>query len=162
MTTEKYNDGEVGSLIWISLILGGVLLAVDFLYSAWNSMPEFWRIIGYVANGACAVLIAIIFAEWKDPNYDKYRVIFCVLAVLTIAYVAGFKAFSNENQSVIDDSNAAKHAFIESGNGISPFRTIVLNKYVDCSIQLLTKQEQKCVNELILKGYPKQNILVLR
>jgi hypothetical protein len=108
MTTEKRNDGELGSLFWITLIFGGVLAIVDFAYSAWDVMPEFWRIIGYVANGGCAFLIALIFIEMKNPNFDKYRVMFCVLAVLTIGYVAGFKAFSNENQSVIDDSNAAK------------------------------------------------------
>lgn len=102
------NDGELGSLFWMCIIFGGTLLGVSIFYSAWDAMPKFWQIIGYIALGVNAALIALIFAEYKDPNYDKYRKIFCVISFATIAYVAGFRVAQNEQNGVIDDSNAAK------------------------------------------------------
>ena len=106
MTTK--NDGEVSSLIWMCAIFGIALASVDIWYSAWHTMPEFFKILGYVLNGACVGLIILVFVEWKNPNFDKYRVIFCVLAVATLIYVGAFRGGSDEAKSVIDDSNKSK------------------------------------------------------
>lgn len=104
----KRNDGELGSLIWMCGIFGITLLGVAIFYSAWDEMPKFWQIIGYIALGVNAALIALIFAEMKDPNYDKYRKVFCVISFATIAYIAGFRVAQNESNAVNEDSNAAK------------------------------------------------------
>ena len=90
------------------IIFGGGLLGVACFYSAWDSMPKFWQIIGYIALGGNAALIALIFAEKNDPNYDKYRKVFCVTSLAALIFIAGFKVASNERNAVIDDSNAAK------------------------------------------------------
>lgn len=102
------NDGEVGSLIWMTAILGLTLLGVDLFYSTWHTMPEFFKIVGYILNGVCVALGVLIFAEWKDPNFDKYRKIFCVVAVAAILLVAGFRAGSNENKMFQQDVDKSK------------------------------------------------------
>jgi len=108
MTTEKRKDGELGSLLYICILFGGVLAIVDFCYSAWSSMSPFWQGVGVGLNVLCAILIAIIFIKMSDPNYDWIRKIFCALTMGTIIYVCGFRAALNERNSVIEDSNAAK------------------------------------------------------
>lgn len=102
------NDGELGSLYWLSFIFGGVLLFVDIFYSAWHTMPEGWRILGYFINGVCAALIALIFIERNNPNFDYCRKIFCVVAVAGFLYVGGWRVGSNENKMMQDDINKAK------------------------------------------------------
>lgn len=108
MTTEKRKDGELGSLFYMCILLGGILATVDFCYSAWNSMPTFWVGVGVGLNVVCALLIAAIFIKMNDPNYDWARKLFVVVAFISICYVAGFRVGLNESNSVIEDSNAAK------------------------------------------------------
>lgn len=108
MTVEKKKDGELLSLIIMTIIFGGLVTGISIGYSAWNEMGELWKIIGYIALIINAALIVIIFAKKDDPDYDKYRAIFCVLAVATALFIGGFRFSSNENKAVIDDSSAAK------------------------------------------------------
>lgn len=108
MTTEKRKDGELGSLFYMCLLLGGVLAIVDFAYSAWGTMSSFWVGVGIGLNVVCAILIAVIFIKMNDPNYDWTRHLFVVMAFISICYVAGFRVGLNESNSVIEDSNAVK------------------------------------------------------
>lgn len=108
----KRNDGELGSLFWMCTIFGGALLGVSIFYSAWETMPKFWQIVGYVALGVNAALIALIFAEMKDPNYDKYRKVFCITSLSTLIFIAGFRVAENEAAGVMEEANKNKMTYL--------------------------------------------------
>lgn len=111
-TRVRTKDGEMLSLFFISFLGFGVLAAVNLFYSDWPGMIDTWAYWG-AAIGVVGIIILIrvcfvMFKEWKDPNYDKYRHGFWIGCLLMIIYICGFKAANNEARSVIDDSNKAK------------------------------------------------------
>lgn len=112
MVRERKKDDEFLTLFIIAFLGLGVLFLVNLFYSDWPGMADtFWHwgaIIGVLGIAAVVAFVVIMFDRWKDPNYDKYRHCFWVGALIMVIYICAFKAFNNESNSVIDDSNQAK------------------------------------------------------
>lgn len=113
----RKTDNEIIGLIIITAIFGGTLLGCDIGYSNWAgmfhtpySMGLVFAILGHLGTIAAAV---IMFWEWDDPNFDKIRYWFCALALATLIYICAFRAFFNESNSVIEDSNSVKQQQIQ-------------------------------------------------
>ena len=113
MTVEKKNDGELFSLIWMTVIFGGLVAGISIWYSAWEQMGGLWKYIGYLCLIINAAFIVVIFAKKDDPVYDKYRALFCVFAVGTALFIGGFRFSKNESDMITEDSNAAKQEQIK-------------------------------------------------
>lgn len=111
MTTRtKAKDDEILILALVGAIFTFTLIGLDIWYSSYEIMGDAFRWIMYGGHFVLALCWITVFANWKDPAYDKWRGWAIILAVVLSLTVGIHHATDKENQQVIIDSkeNAAK------------------------------------------------------
>ena len=112
MTTQKRkNDDELPVLAILGGIFTIVLICMDIWYSSINLLSVALQTSMWAAQMLLAAVWVLVFAKWKDPNYDKYRYVAFWLSVLLMLVVGIHHAVDGrEAEQIIIDSkeNAAK------------------------------------------------------
>lgn len=106
----KAKDDEILVLTVLAIVFTGVLVWMDFKYS---SIAEMALGVQWLCWGGQIVLAAtwvLVFGNWEDPNFDKWRKVAFGLSCVLMLWVGIHHATSVEDKQVIIDSkeNAAK------------------------------------------------------
>lgn len=116
MVTDR-KDGEKLSVIVLVFGSIAILTALNLFYSDWKGMwDSVWHlgaIAGAIGHALVLVFGCLAVTKWDDPQYDKYRISFTLVAIISLLLVCGFKVTKIENISVIEDSNKAKQEQVQ-------------------------------------------------
>lgn len=87
-------------------ILG--LLAVDIFYSAWAQMHLWFVALAIIAHIGVIGSVAVLFTQWQDPRFDKWRRLFFIFWLAAVGFVASYRVSKNEFNMFQDDVDKAK------------------------------------------------------
>jgi hypothetical protein len=107
---KKRKDDELLITSIVMFIFLGTLICVSFFYSSWDAMGWWFKKVIQLCYFVNISMSAVVFIEWQDPNFDKYRKYVCYLSVALILAIGIHHATVREDNQVIIDSkeNAAK------------------------------------------------------
>lgn len=106
----KHKDDELSTLVIVSAIFTVFLLFIDFGYSDWNGMFQYWwaATLAILLHITAVGLWIVEIVKWKDPNYDNYRLALFITLLSTSILVGGFRVVKNEGQMFNKDVDKAK------------------------------------------------------
>lgn len=111
MTTRtKKKDDELLVLSIVGGLFTLFLIGFDLWYSSISEMSVIAQVVIWGAQIVLAALWVVVFAKWKDPNYDYIRKPVCYVALILAIVVGVHHGVTREDNQVIIDSkeNAVK------------------------------------------------------
>lgn len=101
---SKKKDSEIFILTGLALLFTGFLAWMDINYSSIHEMGLVSQVLVWGGQIILAAIWVLVFGNWKDPGFDKWRYAAFIIVSILILWVGIHHATSKEDNQVLIDS----------------------------------------------------------